>query len=177
MRSWPAGTETENVYSRLHSPTSLRINEWVKVAQLCQTLCDPMGYIPPGSSVYRILQATILEWVAISSSRRSFWPRDQTQVSCIIGRLFTISKGGDLKLKVWGPLLLSTIYHKDILYMVATIEKSLLHKVKSERDKQTSYINTYIWNLEKWYWWTYFQGRNRDANIERDFEHSRGRRG
>ena len=33
--------------------------------------------------------------------------------------------------------------------MVATIEKSLLHKVKSERDKQTSYINTYIWNLER----------------------------
>ena len=123
-----------------------------------------MDCSPPGSSIYGILQATILEWVAISSSRRSFWPRDQTQVSCIIGRLFTISKGGDLKLKVWGPLLLSTIYHKDILYMVATIEKSLLHKVKSERDKQTSYINTYIWNLEKWYWWTYFQGRTRDAD-------------
>ena len=28
------------------------------------------------------------------------------------------------------------------------------------------YINTYIWNLEKWYWWTYFQGRHRDADIE-----------
>ena len=37
---------------------------------------------------------------------------------------------------------------------------------KSEREKQISYINTYIWNLERWYWWTYLQGRNRDADIE-----------
>ena len=31
---------------------------------------------------------------------------------------------------------------------------------KSEGEKQIMYINTYKWNLEKWYWWTYFQGRN-----------------
>ena len=37
---------------------------------------------------------------------------------------------------------------------------------KSEREKQILYINTYMWNLEKWYRWTYFQGRNRDAGIE-----------
>ena len=35
---------------------------------------------------------------------------------------------------------------------------------KSEREKQISYINGYIWNLEKWYGWTYLQGRNRDAD-------------
>ena len=35
-----------------------------------------------------------------------------------------------------------------------------------ERGKQTSDINAYIWNLEKWYWWTYLQGRNRDSGIE-----------
>ena len=38
------------------------------VAQLCPTLCDPMDCNPPGSSVHGILQATILEWVAISFS-------------------------------------------------------------------------------------------------------------
>ena len=42
----------------------------VLVAQLCLTLCDPMDCSPPGSSVHGILQAGILEWVAISSSRR-----------------------------------------------------------------------------------------------------------
>ena len=39
--------------------------------QSCPTLCDPMDSIPPGSSVYRILQARILEWVAMPSSRES----------------------------------------------------------------------------------------------------------
>ena len=41
------------------------------VSELCLTLCNPMDYSPPGSSVHGILQARILEWVAISSSRGS----------------------------------------------------------------------------------------------------------
>ena len=60
------------------------------VAQSCQTVCDPMDCILPGSSVHRILQARILEWVAISFSRGSSWPRDRTLVFCITGRLFSI---------------------------------------------------------------------------------------
>ena len=36
------------------------------------------------------------------------------------------------------------------------------------------YINTYIWNLEKWYWWTYLQGRNRDSDIEKEFVDTAG---
>ena len=42
-----------------------------KLLQSCPTLCDPMDYSPPGSSVHGILQARILEWVAMSSSRGS----------------------------------------------------------------------------------------------------------
>ena len=53
------------------------------VAQLCPTLCDPMDSSLPGSSVHWILQAGILEWVAISFSRGYSRPRDQTQVPCI----------------------------------------------------------------------------------------------
>ena len=45
---------------------------------------------PPGSSVHEISQARILEWVAISFSRGSSQPRDQTWVSCIAGRFFTV---------------------------------------------------------------------------------------
>ena len=58
------------------------------VAQLCLTLCGPMDYSLPGSSVYGIFQARIRQWVAISFSRGSSWPRDQTRTSCIscIGR-------------------------------------------------------------------------------------------
>ena len=60
------------------------------VAQSCVTLCDPVDYSSPGSSDHGILQARILEWVAISSSRGSSPPRDWTQVSCIAGRFLTI---------------------------------------------------------------------------------------
>ena len=51
--------------------------------QLCPTLCDPMDYSPPGSSIHGIFQARIQEWIAISFSRGSSQARDWTQVSCI----------------------------------------------------------------------------------------------
>ena len=53
------------------------------VAQPCPTPCDPLNCSPPGSSVHGILQARIQEWVAISSSRGSFWTRDGTHISLI----------------------------------------------------------------------------------------------
>ena len=60
------------------------------VAQLCPTLCNPLDYSPPDFSVHEILQARILEWVAIFSSRGSSRPRDQTWVSRIPGRHFNL---------------------------------------------------------------------------------------
>ena len=53
----------------------------VLVAQSCPTLCDPMDYSPLGSSVRGVLQARVLEWVAIPFSRGSSQLRDQTQFS------------------------------------------------------------------------------------------------
>ena len=61
-----------------------------EVAQSCPTLCNPMDCSLPGSSVHGIFQARVLEWGAISFSRGSSRPRDRTQVSCIVGRRFTI---------------------------------------------------------------------------------------
>ena len=70
----------------------------IKAEKHCSLLCvgvlsrvwlfNPTDCSPPGSSVYGIFQARILEWVDIPSSRGSSWPRDQTRVSCIscIGR-------------------------------------------------------------------------------------------
>ena len=60
------------------------------VAQSCTTLCDPMDCSPPGSSVHGILQARILEWIAMPSSRGSSQSRDWTQVSHLVGGFFTI---------------------------------------------------------------------------------------
>ena len=64
--------------------------KWNEVAQLCPTLCNPMDCSLPGSSLHGIFQARVLEWVAISFSRGSSWPRDRTQVSRIPGRCFNL---------------------------------------------------------------------------------------
>ena len=56
----------------------------VLVTQSYLTLCDPMDCNPPGSSVHGILQARILEWVAMPSSGGFSQPRDQTHVSYIL---------------------------------------------------------------------------------------------
>ena len=63
----------------------------VIVTQSCSTLGNPMDCSLQGSSVHGILQARILEWVAICSSRVSSWPRDGTKVSHIAGRFFIVS--------------------------------------------------------------------------------------
>ena len=70
---------------RLQSPPRTTT---AKSLQLCLTLCDPVDHSPPGSSVHGILQARILEWVAMPSPRGSSQPRDQTHISYVscIGR-------------------------------------------------------------------------------------------
>ena len=59
-----------------------------KSLQLCPTLCGPMNCSPPGASIHGILQATILEWVAMPFSGGSSRPRDGTRISYVscIGR-------------------------------------------------------------------------------------------
>ena len=63
-------------------------------AQSCPTLCNPMDCSRPGSSVHGILQARILEWVAISFSRGTSRPRDWTHASCLAGGFFTTEPPG-----------------------------------------------------------------------------------
>ena len=78
------------VYAVLQRESAIYFFFFLLVTQLCPTLCDPMDYSPSGSSVLGILQERILEWVTISFSRGSSQPRDQTQVSHIVGRFLTI---------------------------------------------------------------------------------------
>ena len=66
----------------------------VLVVQSCLTLCNSMDYIPSQSSVHGILQARILEWVAIPFSRGTSQPRDWTHISCTAGRFFTTEPPG-----------------------------------------------------------------------------------
>ena len=90
---WPAiygVTQSRTQLKRLSSSSREKFWSEVLEAQSCLTLCDPMDYSPPGSSVPGILLARILEWVAIPFSRGSSQRRDQTHVSHIAGRFFTV---------------------------------------------------------------------------------------
>ena len=78
------------VYCHLAYLTYIRSESESEVAQSCPTLCDPLDCRLPGSSLHEILQARVLEWVAISFSRGSSWTRDGTQVSWIPGRRFNL---------------------------------------------------------------------------------------
>ena len=71
--------------------TEMRLSVFENVvAQSCLTLCDPMECSLSCSSIYGIFQARVLEWIAISFSRGSSWPRNQTRVSLIAGRRFIV---------------------------------------------------------------------------------------
>ena len=73
-----------------YSSTILFSEYWVLKLLSHVRLCDPMDCSLPVSSLHGILQARVLEWVAISFSRGSSWPRDQIQVSHIPGRCFNL---------------------------------------------------------------------------------------
>ena len=68
-----------------------------EVTQLCPTLCHLMDCSLPGSSVHRIFQAIVLEWIAISFSRGTSQPRDRTRVSHIASRFFTEWANGEVQ--------------------------------------------------------------------------------
>ena len=85
------------VYCILYTQYSMCICSMCAFAHLlesCLTLCDPMDCSPPGSSVHGILQAGILQWVAMPSSRGSSHPRDRKYTSGIAGKFFTAETQG-----------------------------------------------------------------------------------
>ena len=88
--SWWLTSSSNNGFSALLL-VLLALCMHAKLLRSCLTLCNPMDCSLPDSSVHGILQARILEWVAISSSRGSSWPRDWTcisYVSCIGRQIF-----------------------------------------------------------------------------------------
>ena len=120
---WKVDPEKGVLYMSSQDWPSLNKFNWVKVsevAQSCPTFWDPMDCSLSESSVHGIFQARIQEWVAISFSRGSFWPRDWTQVSFIIGRCFT----------VWATRDLS----KWIFKLVQTLNLTYIRKDKFSED-------------------------------------------
>ena len=94
--------DSEGKTNNYDSGQSVKVK--VLVTQSCLNLCDPVDCSPPSSSVHGISQARILECVAVPFSRGSSRPRDWTQVSCIVGRFFTVwaTRGAQGGLKLGG---------------------------------------------------------------------------
>ena len=85
-----------------------------EVAQSCPALCDPKDYSLPGSSIHGIFQARVLEWAAISYSRGSSQLGDQTWVSHIAGRHFTLWATREAQ-EYWSGLLFPSLGEPDPL--------------------------------------------------------------
>ena len=88
----------------------------VLVAQLYPTLCNPMDCSPLGSSAHGILQARIMERVAIPFSRESSQPRGWTWVSCIASRFFIIWATREAHLHI--DTILNSFYNKHVCWIL-----------------------------------------------------------
>ena len=136
----------------------------IEVAQSCSTLCNPMNCSLSGSSVHGIFQARVLEWITISFSRGSSWPRNWTPVSHIAGRCFTvwatreaIMQNARLDkvqagIKIARRNINNLRYANDTTLMAESKKelKSLLRKVKEESEKVGLKLNmqkTKSWHL------------------------------
>ena len=103
------GTTQQQPQPEAEENNHYQITAWQRqseseVAQSCPTLCDPVDCSPPGSCVHGILQARILEWVAIFFSRGSSQPKDRTHFC--VGRQILYCWATREALKIWELLLL-----------------------------------------------------------------------
>ena len=117
------------------------------------TLCGTMDCGLPGSSVHGILQASILEWVAIPFSRGSSQPRDRTVVSCITGRFFTIRATWEALLP--GNLLKIMSIHKKLAAISETKQgftlSHLLSIYRTRSQKRSKKGRNKIIIIHRWF--------------------------
>ena len=124
----------------------------------CVWLCDSMDCSPPGSCVHGIPQARILEWVTISSSRGSSWPRDQTCVSCnsCTGRqiLLSLYHLGSIKVSISTkfPSAGNTAGHGFTFWMARfqAFPDSSVGKESSCNAGFDSWVRKIPWRRERW---------------------------
>ena len=133
---------TISVFNKLHTTTT------TKSLQSCPTLCNPIDGSPPGSPVPGILQARILEWVAMPSSRGSSQPRDEP---CITGGFFTIWATREVNRKFKSKFILCFNYfqnnNQQFLY-----RKEICHRgLKTLLWCQTAQFKSWIYIYSLWF--------------------------
>ena len=130
-------------------------------AQSCPTICEPRDFIPPGSSVNGILQARILEWVAISTSRGFSWPRDWNCVSCIgmwILYHWATCLPHDIAiilLKKMKAYVHIDIYANAYSSFICNIPKPKISKMSTLRIMIYSTIKERIYEKTQWHGWSF----------------------
>ena len=125
----------------------------VFVTHLCPSLCDHMDCSSPGSSVHGILQARILEWGAIPFSRGPSWPRDQTQVSCIAGRFFTVSATRETCLFILLRLIFCyAIFINHKLNHAPSLQVSVKFSSWNKNSLEKMWIRSNIYDKVLWFW-------------------------
>ena len=135
--------------SKLFVPSQYK---WSEVAQSCPTLCNPMDCRPPGSSIHGIFQGRILEWVAISFSRRSSRPRDWTQVSHIVADALPSEPPGNSSQYKDVCILIFYIFLTLQNMIVPSrsklqVEKKIFFSFSSVTGNDTK--QTQVWNLQR----------------------------
>ena len=127
----------------------------MSVAQSCPTLCDSTDCSLPGYFVPGVFQARILEWVAISFSRASSWPRDRTWVFHTAGRFFTIwaireaivyyvcISGTDWKMGSSPELHI-------LKYLLNNSQSSYTEEIKTSEQIIYDSIDNKKWSLKNW---------------------------
>ena len=108
----------------------LKVKSESEVTQSCLTLCDSMDCSLPGSSIHGIFQARLLEWVAMSFSRRSSWLRDWIQISRTVGRCFT----------VWATRELYRLMASKIISLETLLPGMFKHHLLGEPHLQTVWV-------------------------------------
>ena len=110
-----------------------------KLLQSCLTPCDPIDGSPPGSSVHGSLQTRILEQIAISYSRQSSPPRNQTRISCfscIAGRFFTTVPPGKPRNTLYYLFKPMNQFHFALSFFFSSQRiKKMNNKKKSEKQQ------------------------------------------
>ena len=158
---------------------------YVLSLQLCLTVCDPINCSPLGYSVHGTMQARILEWIAMPSSRGSSWPRERTHISYLLwspvlaDRFFTFSA-------TWEACKIKIKLNKFIEHLPFARQLPKCQWFKSEshllsilmglipqcrdNDKAYRWENTICYHLYVeptiWHKWTYLWNRNRDTDKE-----------
>ena len=119
------------------------MHEHAKSLQPCLTLCDPMDFSPPGFSIHEILQARILEWTVMSSSRGSSQLRNQTFISTapkLASRFFiTRATWNYIKVKSFFKVNRNNQHNEKVTYGMGKKYLQAIYMIRSKYPK-------HIWN-------------------------------